>query len=329
MGRFLWALPLGLILAAAWPAYLLLRDDQGLADDDPLTSASDTQICSRGQCAWAGVERNLICEDIATCLGMMPSVGVAAGLAVPWTAFYQIGKKDLFPLENILKDQPAQFLQMCLDKYDREIQGYKVVFYKKERVNNKLQPHEKIFVHFQQKPFSVHFHWLEGGGGGGFIKAKKVLYVEGKNNGNMRVLPKVGFPFGDPLWTKDPDGEEAMATSRFSIKQFGVRHGLQSTISATLRAQAAGTLNIKYLGEFKVGELGGRACYKFVRTPYTPPEEDGINHYTFYIDMENWLHVGSELRDANGELIAEYYFRDLQPNVEFEPNQFTDKGMTP
>src|SRR5689334_4045863 len=103
MGRFLWVLPLCLILlilVAAWPAYLLLRDDQDSWEADPSASAPDIQICSQGQCPWSPIERNLVCEDIASCLGMMPSTGVAAGLAVPW-AFYHIGNKDLIPLENI------------------------------------------------------------------------------------------------------------------------------------------------------------------------------------------------------------------------------------
>ena len=80
------------------------------------------------------------------------------------TPFIKSGRKDRFPLENILAYQPTLFFQMRLDKYDREIQGYSCLFCKQERVKNRLQLCEKILVQFREKPFSVHFNWKEGAG---------------------------------------------------------------------------------------------------------------------------------------------------------------------
>lgn len=127
--------------------------------------------------------------------------------------------------------------------------------------------------------------------------------------------------------TKDPDGGEAMRTSRFSIKQYGMKLALERTLASMLKARDAGTLNVEFKGLFAVEKLGGRLCYKFVRTPYIPLEEDNLNELTFYIDRETWMQVGAELRDANGELIAEYYFRDVQINPDYDANQFTDKSL--
>ena len=91
-----------------------------------------------------------------------------------------------------------------------------------------------------------------------------------------------------------------MATSRFSIKQFGPHIALQSTLRSILKAEKAGSLHLTYQGEWKVDKLGGRVCYKFNRKPYDPPEEDGIFEYTFYIDKEMWMQTGSDLRDKKG-----------------------------
>jgi hypothetical protein len=304
MGRFLWVLPLCLIF----------QGQSGPREVVPVDSKKDEPVKSKPVVDIKPEDRPEVCHDIAGLVGFMPAAGVPGGL--PWYAMYQIGKKDLFPLENILVYQPSLFFQMCLDKYDQETQGYKVLFCKQERVKGKLLDAEKIEVHFRERPYSVHFNWKEGAG-----IASKVLYVDGENNGKMRV--RAIF-----LLTKDPEGSEALATSRFTIKQFGVNIALKSTIASIRRAEAAGRLHLKYDGQFKVDKLGGRVCYKFTRAPYDPPEEDGIYKYTFYIDKETWMQVGSELRDVNDELIAEYYFRDLQPNFEFDANQFTDKALS-
>ena len=304
MGRVLWVLPLCLIF----------QGQSGPREIAPAIGKDDVQIKSEQQYI-PPEERHYICQDVVGSLGLMPSVGVPGGL--PWYAMYQIGSKGHFPLENILVYQPSLFFQMCIDKYDREIQGYNVLFCKQERIKGKLQKAEKIVVHFREKPFSVHFEWKENPPS----IASKVLYVEGENKGEMKVRAFL-------LLSKDPDGAEAMQTSRFTIKKFGVHIALKSTLASIQRAEAAGRLHIKYDGQFKVDKLGGRVCYRFTREPYDPPEEDGIYKYTFYIDEETWMQVGSELRDVNGEMIAEYFFRDLVPNPEHDPNQFTDKSMS-
>ena len=56
-------------------------------------------------------------------------------------------------------------------------------------------------------------------------------------------------------------------------------------------------------------------------------EEDGLNELTLYIDCENWLQVGSILRDPEGRLIAEYFFPDVEINPTFPENQFTRAAL--
>ena len=53
-----------------------------------------------------------------------------------------------------------------------------------------------------------------------------------------------------------------------------------------------------------------------------PPEEQGLTSLTLYFDVENWLQTGSVLRRADGELIAYYWFRDVEVNPHFAADQF-------
>ena len=46
-----------------------------------------------------------------------------------------------------------------------------------------------------------------------------------------------------------------------------------------------------------------------------------------YIDEETLLQVGSSLRDPAKNLIAEYYFRDIEIHPTFDENQFTRKAL--
>ena len=236
----------------------------------------------------------------------------------------KIGKEDLYSLGHILVYQPTLFLQMCVDRYDREVRGYTVTFRKRELVNDKLLDSETIKVAFREKPFSVFFDWQEGA-----TQAQRVLYVENENKGMMLARPNGKWLSRTGIWTKDPDGAEAKQGSRYAIKQFGMHQGTQRTVASIRHAEKRGKLFLEYKGVYKVRELNDRPCFKFVRTPYDPLEEPEkiLNELIIYIDKEYWLQTGSILRDAKGSIIAEYFFRDLQLNPTYPADQFTEKKL--
>ena len=84
---------------------------------------------------------------------------------------------------------------------------------------------------------------------------------------------------------------------------------------------------MQYYGIVPVPQVGGRLCYKFIRKPYDPPEEEGANELILYVDVETLLQVGSELHDSNGSLLAEYFFRDVQLNPTHDAKQFTRAAL--
>jgi len=219
------------------------------------------------------------------------------------------------------KEDPLGYLESCLERCEKEVQGYICTFRKQERVQGRLLKAEKIVAHCREKPFSVHMDWLEGEG-----KAKKVLYVEGENDGKMLVRAK-GPIAGLIVLTKDPEGPETKAAGRFPVTRFGMIHGLRSVVESMQAAKGRGTLHVRYEGKVKLAEAGDRELHQFVRTPYEPPEVDGIHHLTVFIDPVTGLQVGSIVKNAAGELIAEYFFSEIQLNPRFSAEQFTRKAI--
>lgn len=242
-------------------------------------------------------------------------------------------KGDALPtadqMEKLAKDDPIAFMEDCLRRYQREVKGYTCTFQKQERiggVNQKLEDKEIIEVAFREKPFSVYFQWLQGA-----RKAERALYVEGENGGKMLARPAGGIQrlaVGDVV-ERDFSHPDVKASSRYTLKEFGIYIGAQRTLESWKAAKANNALHVEYLGVVNLKEAGDRPCYKLRRTKFEKPEADGITEYTGYIDKETWLQVGSVLKGDEGKLIGEYYFRDIKLNPEFKEGQFTRAALVP
>jgi Protein of unknown function (DUF1571) len=257
-------------------------------------------------------------QELLAALAWMPGQGFPA--ALPWDPLCKIGEEGLVPLEAILHHQPLLFLEWCQANYREKVKGYTCTFCKQERVKGKLLAAEKIDVHFCQEPFKVHMHFLEGG------QAQKVLYPSGNDKHKLLARPK-GALIGFVTVSKDINAPDVAASSRFPVSEFGIGKAMDSTVASMHRAKARNALHVRYEGIFKVPELDNRECYKLVRTPYDPPELEGIYEYTIYVDKELMLQTGSVLRNQNRELIAEYWFRNVNLNPEFDKEQFTPNSI--
>lgn len=303
-----WAL--GLILVAGGITIYWWRSQPPALHEGPIAPPEQVKpaIVFKGD--------DLTRQELLAALGQIPGQGFPASYA--WAPLESIGRKNLYTLETLLHYHPILVLEMCQAKYANEVSGYTCVFRKRERVKGKLLDPEKIDIHFCEKPFSVHMHFLAGG------SASKVVYPDGTNYDNLAARPR--FP-SILVVSRAINATDVMQSSRFPINNFGIQKGTESTLQSMYKASASGALHVRYEGIFKVAELGGRECYKLVRTPYDPPELEGINEYTLYIDKELMLQTGSVLKDSKGELIAEYWFRDVRINPEFNKKQFTRNAL--
>jgi hypothetical protein len=226
---------------------------------------------------------------------------------------------DAAGLEALARKDAVAFLEKCLLRYDREVKGYSLTMQKQERIEGKLQKKEVIDVHFKEGPHSVFMRWREGA-----RLVSRVVYVDGQNDGKAVIKPAGLGSF--LVVERDPDGADARRSGRYTLKEFGLKKGLQRTLAAFEAAQKDGALHVEYLGKRKIKEAGDRTCYVLKRTRYQKPEADGITEQTLFVDADNWLLVGTILK-GGGKLIGEYFFRDIRLNPEFDKDQFTRKAV--
>jgi hypothetical protein len=262
--------------------------------------------------------RHLLVASIA----YAPAQGFPGTL--PWEPLVDIGERGGFPLANLLAAHPLKFLELCAERFDEQVKGYTCTFVKKERIDGKLYPpgkddYEIIKVACREQPFSVFFQWVKKG-----KLASRALYVQGENDDKILARPFITLL---PIMAKALDDPQAKKSGRYSMAEFGMGLAIKRTVKAMQAAQARGELHLRYEGEFRVKEVGDKICYKFIRTPYEPLEEDALNELTIYIDKDTWLQVGSILRDPHENLLAEYFFRDIEINPDFPPDQFTRKKL--
>jgi hypothetical protein len=150
--------------------------------------------------------------------------------------------------------------------------------------------------------------------------ASSTLYVENENNGKALIVPNAFKKIGKYV-ERDPEGKEMKDASRYGMREFSVRQGTERTWLAWKAAKEKGILSVEYFGVRSVPELENRSCLVLKRT-CNPTEVDGIATVEIMIEVETWLQTGSILRDINGDLIGRYFFRKLQLNPQFAPDQF-------
>ncbi|HEX4611507.1 MAG TPA: hypothetical protein VH092_25155 [Urbifossiella sp.] len=66
------------------------------------------------------------------------------------------------------------------------------------------------------------------------------------------------------------------------------------------------------------------------RVPVAPgnPDRDGFVEVTVMIDAERRLQVGTVLKNATGELVGAYFFRDVELVTDpFPPETFTERAL--
>jgi hypothetical protein len=314
--RFLFLVALLVSAACGFCYAMWSRTDLPEQDPSPIV---EKQISPEPSAPPPVTEKELVGRELIATAAFAPGQGFPA--AFPWHPLLDIGARGGCTLENMLQTRPLAFLRLCVERFDREVQGYRCVFVKKERIEGKLYPpgkddYEIIKVACREHPFSVFFDWEKHR-----KLASRALYVEGQNNGKIVARPFVTFL---PVQERDLNDPDAKKSGRFTMAEFGMGLAVKRTVAAMERARDHGTLHVRYEGKVNVEMLGGRPCYKFIRTPYEPPEDhDRVYELTLYYDCENWLQVGSILRNPEGQLLAEYFFRDVELTNDFDEKQFT------
>ena len=204
-----------------------------------------------------------------------------------------------------------------LDNLEK-VQDYSATLAKRERIGGKLLDYEYMFVKLRQKPFSVYMYFLAPAE----IKGQEVLFVDGKNDGNMwaHTVGIKNTMFGTV--SIRPDGPIAMRNQRYPLTELGI-------LNLTRRLVEVGEKDIKY-GECDVkfyegAKINGRVC-TCIEVIHPVPRRNFLFHLArIFVDKELNLPIRYESYDwpkeqgGTPELIEEYTYLNLKLN-----NGFTD-----
>ena len=210
-------------------------------------------------------------------------------------------------------DMPLRLIAAARQTY-QGVRDYSSLFIKRERLRGQLQPDNVIAMKVRTQPFSVYLRWLRPNN----LAGQEVCYVQGRNNGLMRVhstglLGAVGFVSLDP---RDP---RALENSRHTITEAGIGNLIDRYAQRWQMENQVNKTQVR-LAEY---DYAKRRC---VRVEMVHPDNSG-GQFLFYrsivyfdkehhlpIRVENydWPQPGS---DPNGPLMESYSYADLRLNV--------------
>ncbi len=216
-------------------------------------------------------------------------------------------------------DEPLRLLEKAQQAF-ATVQDYSCTMIKQERLGGTLSQPQIITLMVKQQPFSVYMKWHQPK----TCVGQEACYVEGKNNGQMRVrsagiLGSVGFVSVDPT---DP---RAKKTSNHLITESGLSNLMNRFQDRWASEKKFNRVLVK-VGEY---EYNKRRCTR-VETAYRE-NVPGAPFYrgVVYFDKELSVPIRVELYDwprsgapAGGELIETYSYINLKLNVNLPADTF-------
>jgi len=280
---------LGLALAdaarAAEPGKLLRRDRSKATSDASATSRPAYVVAERSEAA-------------AKATSVAPQLGP--------------GQPNEHPLMPVLKWADSGIGNV------EKIQDYSATLAKRERIGGKVLDFEYMFVKIRQKPFSVYMYFL----GPPNLKGQEVIFIAGKNDGNMWAHG-VGIQntmFGTV--SLKPDGPIAMRNQRYPLTELGILNLINRLVEVGQQDVKYGECEVKF---YKGAKINGRVC-TCIEVLHPVPRRNFLFHLArIFVDDELNLPIRYESHDwprekgGRPELMEEYTYLNLKLN-----NGFTD-----
>jgi hypothetical protein len=203
------------------------------------------------------------------------------------------------------------------------VRDYECRLIKRESVHGALLPECIMTMKVRNKPLSVHLRCESPNAD----KGLEVCYVQGRNQGMMRVHP-AGMLGVLGFWSVDTHDPRAFEKNRHCITEAGLGNLLESTARYWDMERR---LN-KTLVHIADDELDGRAC---TRIETIHPDRNAGAFYGYrcvlWLDKATHLPVGAETYDwprqggsLEGELLESYRYVDLRCNIGLGDDAFSD-----
>jgi hypothetical protein len=228
----------------------------------------------------------------------------------------RITPKQLGHLERLAREDHVALLKLALDHYDNNYRDYTCTFIKQERISGRLKSEQWIDVKFMDRPFSVVMKWVKNAPIG-----DRVLYVDGKYDGQMLVRPRGFLAKLVGTQMRQPDGPAAMSNTLRPVTMFGFRQALENLLKVYEAAERRGESHCRFVG---YREVAGRHAMVLERV--LPPRKDyPAKTTTWYLDTQRLVPLGLKGTDWDDRLLCSYLYKDVKFNVglaaaDFDPD---------
>jgi hypothetical protein len=179
-------------------------------------------------------------------------------------------------------DPAIELAEKALQKLNT-VHGYTAKLVKRERVGDELTEPEVMLLKLRQKPFSVYLKFLEPDA----VKGREVIFVPGKNNGNLLV--HLSGLIASQLGTLalDPNGYLAMQGQRHPITEIGLKSMTEQLLK---RAEASKKSEHKPIVKFFTGAKVGDVDALRVEVTFTHHDpKDPAYRAVIYFDPERMI----------------------------------------
>lgn len=249
--------------------------------------------------------------------GLIPNGGLAQGNANASDAVATTTPGE-HPLEPALA-----LAAKGLASIQSNIKDYSCTVVKRERIAGELKSHEYMFAKIRHEPFSVYLYFLAPDD----LKGQEVIYVDGRNDGNMLAHAGGGVRAMVGTVSLDPQGMLAMQGNRYPITELGVENLAKRLVEVAEHDKQFGECEVNFLPQAKVN---GRLC-TCVQVGHPVPRRNFRFHLArVYIDDELLIPIRYEAYDWPTEqggqpsLMEEYTYMNVKIN-----NGFTDADFDP
>jgi outer membrane lipoprotein-sorting protein len=258
-------------------------------------------------------------------------LGAAAGhfLLGWWQPSYPVvtetsGGGDVTLRQTATLPEVLETARQALKEIESNVRDYSAVIVSQERIGNKLVE-RTMFVKIREKPFSAYLYFLAASNED--IKGREVLYIQGRNNGNLtahtpglldKTLGKLNLP---------PGGLLAMNGQRHPITDLGLSNLCRQLIQRGEAAEDPGQVKVQRCAHARINT---RACTLLEVTFPVREKKNWAYLARIFLDDERHFPIRVEIyelprdRKQGPQLAEEYTYLDLKLN-----NGYTDADFEP
>jgi len=223
------------------------------------------------------------------------------------------------PTEHPL--MPAlRWAQQGLQEMEQGLHDYSATVVKRERIDGVVGEQECMYVKVRHRPFSVYMYFLAPPK----LRGQEVIYVEGANNGKM-LAHGPGLQASLGTFELKPTGRIAMRGQRYPITELGVKNLVQRLLEVGGNDTKYGECEVKF---FEGAKINDRVC-TCIQVVHPVPRRNFLFHLArIYVDQQLNVPIRYEAYNwpttpgGEPELIEQYTYLDLKPNVGFTDADF-------